>query len=142
MEDKAVEEVLEFIWTQREKGTGSIKELLGIPEIVDAGATMETLKEMERVGFVKIGPDSADLTQKWEKAAEEMVRRHRLAERLLCDLLDIERDTVERHACSFEHSLSPAVTDSICTLWGIPRPARTDTPYQRANAARKKPGNL
>ena len=142
MEDKAVEEVLEFIWTQREKGTGSIKELLGIPEIVDAGATMETLKEMERAGFVKVGPDSAVLTQKGEKAAEEMVRRHRLAERLLCDLLDIERGTGERHACSFEHSLSSAVADSICTLLGHPPACPHGHPIPKGECCAKKTGEL
>ena len=49
-----------------------------------------------------------------------MVRRHRLAERLLKDLLDLAEGAMESQACEFEHILSPEVTDSVCTLLGHP----------------------
>ncbi|MBI5598991.1 MAG: metal-dependent transcriptional regulator [Deltaproteobacteria bacterium] len=119
-ESNVIEEVLEFIWTQREEGSDSIKRLLATEEIIDAGAGAETLGEMERDSLIKMSGDSVRLTPGGEKAAESIIRRHRLAERLLVDVLDIEKDTVEKHACSFEHSISALVADSICALLGHP----------------------
>ncbi len=118
--DDIVEELLEFIWTQRERGIDSVRDLLRIDEVVEAGGGEEALKEMEREGLVKISGDSVELTPKGAIEAEEIVRRHRLAERLLFDVLDMEKETLEEHACSFEHSISREVADSICALLGHP----------------------
>ena len=59
-------------------------------------------------------------TDKGYERARSVVRRHRLAERLLSDVLDLERDEVESTACRFEHILSPEATNSICILLGHP----------------------
>lgn len=118
--DKAVEEVLEFVWTQREKGSDSIRQLFAIEEVAEAHADAGTLEGMEKSGLVSIDGDSIRLTQRGESLAETAVRRHRLAERLLSEVLSIGEEEIEKNACSFEHTLSPEVTDSICTLLGHP----------------------
>ena len=51
--DKAVEEVLEFIWSQREEGSGSVSELLAIEEVAEE-ADASTLERMQSNGLVKI----------------------------------------------------------------------------------------
>ncbi|MDH4227677.1 MAG: metal-dependent transcriptional regulator [Deltaproteobacteria bacterium] len=120
-DERAVEEVLEFIWAKGEEGADSIKELLCVDEVQRTGGDLETIKEMERDGLVTVNKDSVSLTEKGAVLAKGVVRRHRLAERLLADVLDVhDEETLERHACSFEHSLSAAVADSICTLLGHP----------------------
>ena len=119
-DQKAVEEILEFVWTQREAGKDSIADLLNINEVKDANADMTVLQALENDGLVHIKGDQITLAPKGEKLAEITVRRHRLAERLLTEVLEIEEKAVEENACSFEHSLSPLVTDSICTLLGHP----------------------
>jgi DtxR family Mn-dependent transcriptional regulator len=63
-----------------------------------------------------------NLTETGRKESLRIIRRHRLAERLLHDVLDMEKnESLESQACDFEHILNSEVTDSICTLLGHPR---------------------
>ena len=117
--DKAVDEVLEFIWSQREMGSHSVKQLLGIDEVAEE-ADSNTLARMMKEGLVNISGDTITLTDHGERLAEGAIRRHRLAERLLTEVLALSDEKLEKNACSFEHTLSPEVTDSICTLLGHP----------------------
>lgn len=136
-EQKVIEEVLEFIWTQREIGNDSIDALLNINEIKEAKADRETLKVLEHAGMAHIKGNRITLTSKGEKMAEATVRRHRLAERLLTEVLEIEEKNIEENACSFEHSLSPLVTDSICTLLGHPPTCPHGLPIPRGECCKK-----
>ena len=57
----------------------------------------------------------------WQRAAD-IIRRHRLAERLFTDSLALDSETeIEQQACKFEHILSPEATDKICSFLGHPR---------------------
>ncbi len=114
------EELLEFIWTGREQGSNSIEELLQVEEVRNSGATLKSLRELESEGLVLVDGDDVTLTESGDKLAEKIVRRHRLAERLLSDVLDIGDSTLDMHACNFEHSISGEVAESICTLLGHP----------------------
>ena len=118
--DNRIEEVLEFIWSEREEGRDSIERLLKIEEVAESGAGPETLKEMETKGLVTITGDSLKLTRSGEELSRNAIRRHRLAERLLTSVLEIDPEIAEKTACDFEQTLSPLVTDSICTLLAHP----------------------
>ncbi|MCK5235358.1 MAG: metal-dependent transcriptional regulator [Deltaproteobacteria bacterium] len=121
IDQRAIDEVLEFVWAKREEGENSIAKLLCVDEIKRTGGDRQTIDYMADLGLVVTDGDKITLTELGEKGAEGIVRRHRLAERLLTDVLEVEDDEIlETHACSFEHSLSPVVTDSICTLLGHP----------------------
>jgi energy-coupling factor transporter ATP-binding protein EcfA2 len=62
-----------------------------------------------------------DFTDRGYQRARDVVRRHRLAERLFVQTLKVENEAeVEQQACKFEHILSPEATDSICTFLGHP----------------------
>jgi DtxR family Mn-dependent transcriptional regulator len=61
------------------------------------------------------------LTREGRKAAEAIIRRHRLAERLICDVLGAHVDESEDAACEFEHILAEGIANSICTLLGHPK---------------------
>ena len=135
--ENVVEEILEFIWTQREQGENSISNLLKAEEIIDAKGSMDTLEKMEKDAVVTIAEDKITLTGKGEKLAETIIRRHRLAERLLSEVLEIEEGALEKNACSFEHSLSPLVTDSICTLLGHPPTCPHGLPIPRGECCKK-----
>ncbi len=120
MNDKRIDEVLEFIWSEREQGRRSIEALLQIDEIASAGAERDTLNEMQGYGLVTVDGDEVELTARGEELSRFAIRRHRLAERLFSEVLDLEASLIEKTACDFEHSLSPVVTESICTLLGHP----------------------
>ncbi len=118
--DRKVEELLEFIWSEREAGRDSVAALLKIEEVAESGADKGTLKEMEGAGLLSLSADTVKLTARGEDLSKNAIRRHRLAERLLTSVLEIDPDLAEKTACDFEHSLSPLVTDSICTLLAHP----------------------
>jgi len=119
-QDTIKEELMEFIWTEREHGSNSIEALLKIEEVRNSGATPESLGKLQSEGLLQIDGDKVTLTDSGDKLAEKVVRRHRLAERLLSDVLDIGGSTLDMHACNFEHSISGEVAESICTLLGHP----------------------
>jgi len=63
-----------------------------------------------------------ELTPRGRQRAADIVRRHRLAERLFTDSLAMDSESeIEQQACKFEHILSPEATDKICTFLGHPR---------------------
>jgi putative ABC transport system ATP-binding protein len=73
---------------------------------------------------VSVGEGSmiVDLTARGLKRAADIIRRHRLAERLFTDSLAMDSETeIEQQACKFEHILSPEATDKICAFLGHPR---------------------
>jgi DtxR family Mn-dependent transcriptional regulator len=136
-EKNVVEEVLEFIWFERERGVDSLKELLNIEEVVDAGAGLDTIQEMKEHDLIVVHGDSVHLTKKGENQAELVIRRHRLAEMLLSEVLEVAEGQLEKNACSFEHSLSPVVTDNICTLLGHPPACPHGFPIPKGECCKK-----
>ena len=141
--DKAVDEVLEFIWSQRELGSSSIDRLFSIEEVTEE-ADMTTLDKMRDNGLVAISGDTVTLTPAGEQLAEAAIRRHRLAERLLTEVLavDLDEQGLEKNACSFEHTLSAEVTDNICTLLGHPPTCPHGLPIPRGACCRRSKDEL
>ncbi len=117
MEPVNFDEILELIWMQMERsGPGTVQSLSD-----EAGEELEpTLREMDSAGLVSMAGSSVSLTSKGENQAQELIRCHRLAERLLADVLSVKGELLEAQACEFEHILSAEVTESICTLLGHP----------------------
>src|SRR5579863_1174070 len=63
-----------------------------------------------------------ELTPRGRQRAADIIRRHRLAERLFTDSLAMDSESeIEQQACKFEHILSPEATDKICRFLGHPR---------------------
>lgn len=83
--------------------------------------TVEALQGAVDHGYVAHKNGHVALTPIGRREAESVVRRARLAERLLVDVLRIRDDLVEPSACRLEHSISEEVADSICTLLGHPK---------------------
>lgn len=125
-----IDEFLETLWTLREEGTTALplmEEKLGGPE------ARQLLLTMVENRLIQIEKDQFSFTQEGERRATEIIRRHRLAERLLSDVLEIKGAHMEDGACKFEHILSPEVTDSICTFLGHPRFCPHGRPIPRGN---------
>src|SRR5271165_3755737 len=67
------------------------------------------------------GQAVVELTARGHQRAADIIRRHRLAERLFTDSLAMDSETeIEQQACKFEHILSPEATDKICTFLNHP----------------------
>lgn len=82
----------------------------------------EQAEDLAGMGFVKIlGDGGIVLTDEGRERARVVVRRHRLAERLLVDVLDVRGEVVHETACGFEHIVRPEIEEKICTLLGHPK---------------------
>ncbi len=115
------EEILEAVFTERELGRDEVHGILAhAPAEHAPDARADDLGELERAGLVRLDGSHVALTEEGERRARDVVRRHRLTERLFKDLLAVSEGTMESQACEFEHILSPEATDSVCTLLGHP----------------------
>lgn len=112
------EEILEALWIVREEMSSDRIKLSALREMPDH----KTLKELIDAGIVeRSGAEDILLTEKGVHHARDAVRRHRLAERLLTDILSVKEDILHDTACQFEHHLHKGVDANICTLLGHPR---------------------
>jgi DtxR family transcriptional regulator, Mn-dependent transcriptional regulator len=117
---REVEELLEAIYTERESGRDQVRTILEHAGAHAGERTAGDFARLESQGLVRLEGDRVALTEEGERHAQQVVRRHRLAERLFRDLLDLSENSMESQACEFEHILSVEATDSVCTLLGHP----------------------
>jgi putative ABC transport system ATP-binding protein len=81
-----------------------------------------------------------ELTPRGFKRAADIIRRHRLAERLFTDSLAMDSETeIEQQACKFEHILSSEATDKICAFLGHPRTCPHGSPIPPGPCCGKQP---
>jgi DtxR family transcriptional regulator, Mn-dependent transcriptional regulator len=117
----AREEVLEELWTVQEAGTEvTIAEL---ESTIHAGASDGwggVVQELVEAGLVTIEGGLLRLTPPGTVEASAAVRRHRLAEVLFHQVLDLPMDETENEACRVEHVLTAQATDAVCSFLGHP----------------------
>jgi DtxR family Mn-dependent transcriptional regulator len=112
-----IDHLLERLWVLEENGEPNRAALLKRTSDPDADAL---LSEMAREGLVDSRDGTVTLAGAGRARAERLVRRRRLAERLLTDVLSVPGDEAQSQACHFEHILSPEVTETVCTFLGHP----------------------
>ena len=113
------EEALEVVWTLVEDGLEPTLERIMAGNVHDS-VSEKTLDRLASRGLLEREGDTFHFSKTGRKEGELVIRRHRLAERLLVDVLSIRDVSLESTACRFEHVLTPEVTDHICTLLGHP----------------------
>ena len=148
-DEEQFDEVLEELWVLAENGEPAE---LGRIEVEGSLPMPLALERMETMGLVELtehthaphshkmvlnrchvalrpptdslehGEQMIVFTEKGRRRAEDIIRRHRLAERLFTQTFQVEDEKeVAEQACKFEHILSPEATDRICTFLGHPR---------------------
>jgi DtxR family Mn-dependent transcriptional regulator len=86
----------------------------------------QTIGRMERDGLVVVSEDrSLELTAAGRQKAVDVMRKHRLAERLLSDVIGLDWAYVHEEACRWEHVMSEQVERRLVELLGHP----TESPY-------------
>lgn len=77
----------------------------------------QTVARMERDGLVIVRPDrSLEMTIRGRELATAVMRKHRLAERLLTDVLGLDIHQVHDEACRWEHVMSEAVEQRVVAV--------------------------
>ena len=133
--NEARAEVLEAIWTLEESGEAKRENLASHSA---AEVTGELLAALQSDGLIAVENGGAlRLLPEGRSLAEKIIRRHRLAERLICDVLGSHVDESEAAACEFEHVLAEGITSSICTLLGHPRFCPHNKPIPEGECCRK-----
>lgn len=110
------EEILELMWIEtdeKDRDTVPISDL--------EGAEDEAVEQLVKSGYITAENGSIRLTRDGRPYARNVVRRHRLAERLLTDVLGTGDSIMHEKACKFEHLLDLGLDESICTLLGHPK---------------------
>lgn len=87
---------------------------------VSVPSASEMLKRLEQQGYVQAGEEGVGLTREGQEVAVRVVRRLRLAERLLTDVLGLELERVYEEACKLEHVISPEVEGRLERVLGHP----------------------
>jgi DtxR family Mn-dependent transcriptional regulator len=86
----------------------------------------QTVARMERDGLVTVeGDRHLELTGEGMRLATRVMRKHRLAERLLTDVIGLDWELVHAEACRWEHVMSETVERRLVELLGHP----TESPY-------------
>jgi len=130
-----VTEVLEAVWTLEEQDTARLEKVIENAHIKVTDAFIATLSndgliEVDSQKIVRLRPKGREL-------AEKIIRRHRLAERLLYDVLGAQVEDSEVAACEYEHLLAEGITNSICTLLGHPRYCPHNKPIPEGDCCRQ-----
>jgi putative ABC transport system ATP-binding protein len=148
-DEEQFDEVLEELWAIEEHGEIAEVERMEVHGALPVSIAIERMAEIGLVATKPHPPEShnhrpfvnpchdalkpdgvsvgdgsliVEFTAAGRRRAEDVIRRHRLAERLFTDSLAMDSETeIEQQACKFEHILSPSATDKICTFLGHPR---------------------
>lgn len=137
----AVQEYLEAIYRlQEEGGVARTSDLVRLLKVAP-GTVTNTVERLEKEGYVTHEPyKGVKLTGKGRRVALQVVRRHRLSERLLTDILHMEWDKVHDAACKLEHGVTDEITDSLEKALGHPKtcPHGNPIPTKRGGMVRER----
>jgi len=158
-DEEQFEEVLEELWVMEEQGEIAEIEHMEVHGALPVSLAVDKMREMGLVETAPHPPEAhnhkpfvnpchdalkptgfsvgdgsvvVELTARGRQRAADIIRRHRLAERLFKDSLAVESESeIEQQACKFEHILSPEATEKICTFLGHPRTCPHGAPIPR-----------
>ncbi len=132
------EEYLETILSIEEEGVVPMRARLVERLGLSAATVSETVGRLSDQGYVELAGDrSLHLTDKGRSLATTIVRRHRLAERLLVDVIGLEWEKVHREADRWEHAISADVEEKLVQLLGDPATCPHGNPIPGSGRAAK-----
>jgi DtxR family Mn-dependent transcriptional regulator len=130
-----VEEYLEAIHALQEEGVQVIQARLAQRLGHSAPTVSEMVRRLKSDGYVTVAARSVTLTAKGRSRAESVVRKHRLAERLLTDIIGLEWHKAHNEAGRWEHVISDEVEARLIDLLGHPRTCPHGNPIPGASGS-------
>lgn len=117
---------LRTIYDLEEEGVTPLRARIA-ERLEQSGPTVsQTVSRMERDGLLKVAGDRhLELTEKGRNLAVSVMRKHRLAERLLVDIIGLPLEDVHAEACRWEHVMSESVERRLLEILGHP----TNSPF-------------
>lgn len=109
------EEILEALWVASEEGRNYCH-IDDLQIVRDDPA----YRELTGQALVELKDERVYLRPEGKEEGRKIIRRHRLAERLIMDVLNIPGKTGDDKACQFEHLLQEGVESKVCTTLNHP----------------------
>lgn len=134
-----IEEALGVIWTSIQRGEDNFEI---VSKTVKQGVDENIIDELLNDKYIIKEENKIKLTDEGEDLGKQLTRRHRLTERLLADVLDFDRQAIEKIACDLEHNLSTDLADSICTLLGHPKQCPHGNPIPEGNCCKNSSSKI
>ncbi|MBF0477921.1 MAG: metal-dependent transcriptional regulator [Candidatus Omnitrophica bacterium] len=129
------DEHIEQLWYMKEQGEVSVDFLK-----TSMGNTYneKVIEELFNSGLIDLSQNALiiKLSDDGEARARQLIRAHRLAERLIADVLGGGGTDLEKIACEFEHTVSAELVNSICTLLGHPKECPHGMPIPEGECCR------
>lgn len=116
----AFEEYCETIFELSEEGVNVVQARIAERLEVSRPSVSEMVKRLSAEGLVEVEGSRIRLTAAGRTLGERVVRRHRLAERFLVDILKLSWADAHHEAGKWEHVISPAVEEAMVSLLGDP----------------------
>jgi DtxR family transcriptional regulator, Mn-dependent transcriptional regulator len=136
----ATEMYLRTVWELEEEHVVPIRARLVERLGLSAPAVSETVARLEQEGLLEVAPDrTLRLTDAGRQIAVSVMRKHRLAERLLTDVIGLEWEQVHTEACRWEHVISDAVERRLIDLLDHPDTCPHGNPIPGIAAAGDRP---
>ncbi len=110
------EEILEFLWMQVEEEGQSFTDMEKMSVVSDDPA----YNELRDLALIEVRDGRIYLRPEGKEEGRKIIRRYRLAERLMMDVFNIRGEQAKEKACQFEHLLNEGVDTKICTMLNHP----------------------
>ena len=117
-EEELIDNLLKAVWHAQEDSGKNVLEPDALPEFARNRATFLL---MAQEGLIQLDGAALSFAPRGEARARHVLRRHRLSERLFFETFAIDKDVVDEYAAKIEHSLSPEVTEKVCTFLRHPQ---------------------
>ena len=118
-EEELIENLLKAVWHHQEDMGREVFPSSALPEFVQNRATFLLMAQEELVHIDQ--DDMISFTPQGRRRAGNVIRRHRLSERLFYEMFAIPEDLLDANACKVEHSLSAEVTEKLCIFLKHPQ---------------------
>lgn len=117
----STEMYLRTVLELEEEGIPALRARLSERLGISAPSISEGVTRLEDQGLLRLTADrTVTLTDEGRDKAEHVMRKHRLAERLLVDVLGLEHEYVHEEACRWEHVISDRVEQRLVEFLGNP----------------------
>lgn len=133
---------LKTVYELEEDGVPPLRARI-VERLDHSGPTVsQTVARMERDGLIRVAEDrSLELTDEGRRRATEVIRKHRLAERLLLDVVGLDRRLVHEEACRWEHVMSRQVEDRLAQILSEPTTDPFGNPVPDSGVGHPRPAD-
>ena len=125
MERREIEHYLRDIW---------VREYERDEKLIINDFNEEDMELLAKKEYIKIEDGFINLTESGERLGRSLVRKHRIAEKVVADLFLADMNEMEELADQIEHVMSEEVEDNICRILGNPENCPHNNPIPKGNS--------